>query len=196
VPPKPLLPSLDREQQKIEAAVVSSLAEFVAIVKKLPLYPRRLLLILFEYRWAVRLYGERKPLGKAINSMERALKLRERRRGHSVKDMDALDEIWWLIERDREQRRKNAFHDVLTQGGRRGGEKRTILPSRLLVADWLVISGSTNVERAVNICRKRGISLDHAETLLRRMRRLWANGLPRLIEPDRPKSRRKRVSNS
>src|SRR5258708_32163418 len=76
-PPAPLLPILVVEQQQIEAAVESPLADFLAIVKGLPSYPARLLLILFEYRWAVPLLGERELLTKASRAMERAIEMRE-----------------------------------------------------------------------------------------------------------------------
>jgi hypothetical protein len=104
-----LLPDLAPEQQKIEAAVASPLADLLAIIMRLQPYPQRLLLILFEYRWAVPLHGERELLTKAIQAMEGAFEIREH--GYSVKDLDALDTIWWLIERDRKRRRS----DVVTQ---------------------------------------------------------------------------------
>jgi hypothetical protein len=106
-PPSPMLPSLEAEQQKLETIVESPLADFLAIVKALPPYPRRLLLILFEYRWPVALLGERELLTKAIQTLERALETREQ--GYSVRDLDALDEIGWLIGGDRNRRREGVI---------------------------------------------------------------------------------------
>jgi hypothetical protein len=184
--PGPLLPNLAPEQRDIEVAVESPLADFLAIVKTLPLHPRRLLLIVFEYRWAIRLHRERNILGKAIQKMTQALE--SARHGYSVKDIDALDEIWRLIGRDRRRREHVAFCRRLSERNQRLANKRTKILRPAFIEAFHSTSG-TDAQIARTMAKMFHARSDSIEKRIRRYREQGV--LPRRrVSKRRPQSTR------
>jgi hypothetical protein len=159
------LPGLDRDQHKLEVAVESPLTDFLDIIKTLRLHPRRLLLILFEHSSAVRLHGERELLRKAIHAMTRALEAHDQ--GYSLKDLDALDEIWRLIDRDRRRRDRDAYRRKVIQRNQDLGNRRANLKQPQFLAALRRYRG-TVAEIAAAIEKEFHVP---AETVERRIRR-------------------------